>query len=111
LEEEVEVVVARPKVARQDIDARASLELALQALERGLHEILYERVRAVLAVAGEKRRNRDHVAFFAAQAEDVGRRAFVVLAEAVDMARGRGRDLCKRGRDERRRVRAVIARR
>ena len=38
LEEEVEVIIARAQVARQDIDARARLELALQALERGLHE-------------------------------------------------------------------------
>ena len=111
LEEEIEVVVARAQVARQDVDARARLELALQAFERGLHEILHERVRAILAVAGEERRDRNHVALVTAQAEDVGRRALVVLAEAVDAAGGRGRDLGERGRNERRGVRAVIARR
>ena len=111
LEEEIEVVVARAQVARQDVDARARLELALQALERGLHQRLHERIRTVLAVAREQRHDCDHVALVAAQPEDVGRRALVVLGEAVDTARGRGRDLRERGRDERRGIRAVIARR
>ena len=35
LEQQLEIVVARAQVARQDVDARPRLELALQALEAG----------------------------------------------------------------------------
>ena len=93
LEQQLEVVVARLQVARQRVDARARLQLALQALERRLHQRLDEAVRTVLAVARQQRRDCDDVALFVAQPEDVGRRTLVVLAEAVDAARGRRRDL------------------
>ena len=109
LEEQLEIVVARAQVARQDVDARPRLELALQALERRLHHRLHERIGPVLAIAGQERGDRDDVAFVVAEPEDVGGRAFVVVDESIDAAGGRGRHIGERRRHERCRVRAVVA--
>ena len=104
LEEQLEVVVARAQVARQEIDARPGLELALQALERRLHHRLHERIGTVFAVAREERRDRDDIAFVVAEPEYVGGRALVVLDEAVDAAGRGGRNARERRQHERRRI-------
>ena len=109
LEEQLEIVVARAQVARQVVDIRPRLELALQALERRLHHRLHERIGPVLAIAGQERGDGNDVAFVVTEPEDVGWRAFVVVHESIDAAGGRGRHVGERRRHERRRIRAVVA--
>jgi hypothetical protein len=109
LEQQVEVLVPRLQVADHHAEAGARDQLALQALEGGMHEVVHERVGTALAVPRQQHGHGDHQATVVAQPERVGGRPLEVEREPVDLCRRGRRDAGERLLDDGRRIGAVIA--